>query len=115
MINRTHGIGSGRVPRVRRSYRERAWGPNLHRDRATHAPEEGLGGAAYWVHYHGENIGFVHSLWSLADGVHWQAAMADGHTIIRSREDRRPVAYASLADAVNALFLAIGLRGDYAP
>lgn len=97
-------------PQIRSLLKPRATGPTLFRDRS-HCPEEGLGGDCYWVTYRGENIGAVRRTWD-ARGVHWEADLDDGRTVAEDEEDR-PRAFATLADAINMLFRAIGVEDDY--
>lgn len=97
-------------PPIRRILQNRAWGPNLWRDR-THCPEPGLGGEVYWVDYHGENIGAIRSTWDHR-GVHWEADLPDGRTVAEPDVDL-PRAFATHVDAINMLFAAHGVQDDY--
>ena len=104
------------VSRPRRFYRERKFKPTLFRD-PQHCPEEGLGGAAYWVTYHSmDNIGICVSTWDADAGVHWRAHV-DGHILATRGPDgtKTRIAFATLPDAINALLAHRGVQPDYDP
>lgn len=100
-----------RIP-PRSYYRPRSFEPKIKRDLSTvHQP--GLGGVLYHVDLGAQCMGEVVNAWSARDGVHWQAIW--GSSTVVENDCHRPVAYATIVDAVNALLGVNGWAPDWAP
>lgn len=76
---------------------------------AEHAPEPGLGGAAYDVHipvptsFRRYWVGRVRSRWDRTNGVHWTAADREGDVIVSGRAARAFETRAAAAAALVAI------------
>lgn len=110
---RTAGaVGEFKIVTERTSFRERNFDPTMRRD-PSHAPERGVGGAAFWVSYHAKgNIGVVYTVWDHDRGVHWEAMHIPSYRIL-SDDGARAAAWTDRFAAVNALLAEHAVEPDW--